>query len=204
MISDTKALLLNKNVVITDVFGNDITLGKDPRVVFAGEESGGLTIRGHIPEKDGIIALALIMDLIATEGKPLSVILKDLKLELGVTYLIDNFSKKVMDDNTKNQIMQKFEKIYDDAIAGNIKFGNEHAIDVEKTVALRKSMEEYKEGGDGIKLILTDGSTVLLRKSGTEPLIKCYIEASGKTPEEAEENKHVLHDYVDKTVFSEN
>ncbi|MCQ2754049.1 MAG: hypothetical protein MJ231_03270 [bacterium] len=176
--------------------------GKD--ILVAGEESGGLTVNGHIPEKDGIIALSLIMDLIATESKPLSVILNDLKSELGVTYLIDNFSKKVTDDNAKNEIMHKFEKLYNGAITGDVKFGPEHRIDTQKTYALRKSMEDYREGGDGIKLILTDGSTVLLRKSGTEPLIKCYIEAYGKTPEAAEENRKTLHDIVDRFIFAEN
>ena len=55
--------------------------GKD--ILVAGEESGGLTVQGHIPEKDGIIAIMLMADLVATEKKPLSQILADAKAFSG-------------------------------------------------------------------------------------------------------------------------
>ena len=52
-------------------------------VLIAGEESGGLTVRGHIPEKDGFIAVSTLLDLIATEGKPIGEILDDVNQKIG-------------------------------------------------------------------------------------------------------------------------
>ncbi len=164
--------------------------GKD--ILVAGEESGGLTVNGHIPEKDGIIAISTIMDLIATEKKPLSQILKDVKADLGVYYKTKCESQRFTDEESKAKVMKKAEAMYNDAMNGNLDFYGTHRIDAEKTAECRKNMEHYKKGGDGYKFILTDGSTILMRKSGTEPLVKCYIEAAGSTPEEAEQNYDVL------------
>ena len=59
-------------------------------------------------------------------------------------------------------------------------------------------MLKYRPNGDGVKLFFTDGSTVLVRKSGTEPLVKCYIEASGKDLNKAEDNKASIRAQMDK------
>jgi len=170
--------------------------GKD--ILVAGEESGGLTVNGHIPEKDGILAVSLILDLVATEKKPLSEILADVKAGLGKSFVLDNFSQRLTDDEAKNAMMAKFKSVYDDAINGKVDFGKDHKIDAEKTLKHQKEMEHYKKGGDGVKLLLTDGSSVLVRKSGTEPLVKFYIEAVGKTPQEAEANKCSIREQVNK------
>lgn len=169
--------------------------GKD--ILVAGEESGGLTVNGHIPEKDGVIAISLMMDLVATENKPISEILKNVKNELGASYSINNFSKRMTDESAKNAIMAKVEKTYNDAMNGKVDFGTSHKIDTEKTAQLRASMENYRKGGDGYKFILTDGSSVLMRKSGTEPLVKCYIEATGKNAEDAKANSDLLRAQMD-------
>lgn len=163
--------------------------GKD--ILVAGEESGGLTVYGHIPEKDGIIALSLIMDLIATEKKPFSEILKSVKEELGVSFAINNYSIKMTDDKSKNVMMAKVESLFNQALEGKTEFGK-HTIDVEKTAQVRKNMEAYRKGGDGYKFILTDGSSVLVRKSGTEPLVKFYIEATGENTDAAYANSEAL------------
>ena len=147
--------------------------GKD--ILVAGEESGGLTINGHIPEKDGIIALLLILDLMATEKKPISEILEQVKKDLNTEFRADSFSKKLEKEEDKAAIMQRMQDIYKSALNGNTKFGN-FEIDVERTKANTQSMEHYKQGGDGVKLYFTDGSSVLVRKSGTEPKVKAYIE----------------------------
>ncbi|MBQ9246279.1 hypothetical protein IJ182_08440 [bacterium] len=167
-------------------------------ILIAGEESGGLTVNGHIPEKDGIIAISLIMDLMAEEEKPLSTILSDLKKDIGTYYVSENISKKFPDDESKNKIMQKAEKLYDNAVNGDTDFYGTHEIDVERTVDCKKRMESYKQGGDGYKFFLTDGSNVLMRKSGTEPMVRCRIESTGKTLEEAQENFDIINnDLVD-------
>jgi phosphomannomutase len=163
-------------------------------ILIAGEESGGLTVNGHIPEKDGIIALSLIMDLIATEKKPLSKIISDLKSDLGGFYEVQSISKKFDNDEAKNKIMKKAELMFDKAMNGDTDFFGTHKIDIEKSRACKQRMETYKPGGDGYKFILTDGSSVLMRKSGTEPMVRCRIEAAGKTPEEAKSNYNILAD----------
>ena len=49
-------------------------------------------------------------------------------------------------------------------------------------------MQTYKEGGDGMKIYFTDGSSVLIRKSGTEPKIRAYMETRGETEEQLNTN----------------
>ena len=166
----------------------------------AGEESGGLTINGHIPEKDGIIAISLIMDLVATEKKPISEILKDLKSKMPMNVISDNYSVRLTDEEAKAKLISKAENIYENVLNGNIDFGV-HKIDAEKTINTKQSMENYRKGGDGIKFVLTDGSTVLVRKSGTEPLVKFYIESAGKNEAEATKNKDSIKSYLD-SIFT--
>jgi len=168
-------------------------------ILVAGEESGGLTVNDHIPEKDGIMAISLMMDLVATEGKPISEILQDVKEKLGISYSINNFSKKYKENPEKmDLVMKRVEAMYEDAMNGFVDFGKTHTIDAAKTAEARQKMEAQRKGGDGYKFILTDGSTVLLRKSGTEPLVKCYIEAAGDNPKSAEENSSALARLMDK------
>lgn len=168
-------------------------------ILVAGEESGGLTVNDHIPEKDGIMAISLMMDLVATEGKPISEILQDVKEKLGISYSINNFSKKYKENPEKmDLVMKRVEAMYEDAMNGFVDFGETHTIDAAKTAEARQKMEAQRKGGDGYKFILTDGSTVLLRKSGTEPLVKCYIEAAGDNPKSAEENSSALARLMDK------
>ena len=169
--------------------------GKD--ILIAGEESGGLTLKGHIPEKDGIIADLLILDLIATEGNPISKILNDIKSQLPISLGISHFSKKYPTDNDKQTVMDRFVSIYERAQNGNIQFSDTHLIDIEKTNEHLDIMKKYKEDGDGIKLFLTDGSTILVRKSGTEPLLRCYIEAAGDTQQHAQDNMKLLKRTMD-------
>lgn len=123
-------------------------------VIIAGEESGGLSIKGHIPEKDGILANLLIMEMMAYENKPL--------FELHNIFL--------------NELNRKF---YNDRI--DIKLDNKEKQD--EIISLFKTCSEIggyqivkKNELDGLKLYLTDKSTVLIRKSGTEPLLRIYLE----------------------------
>ena len=175
--------------------------GKD--ILVAGEESGGLTVNGHIPEKDGIIATALIADLVATEGRPVSEILKDVKASLGVSYAINNFSKKFPDDATKDAVMKRVYRTWFDTIHYQDRendFDSTHKVDRNATLIADSDMRQYKDGGDGHKFVLTDGSTVLVRKSGTEPLVRCYIEATGKDADAAKTNSEVLKARVDELL----
>jgi phosphomannomutase len=124
-------------------------------VLIGGEESGGLSILGHIPEKDGILADMLIAEAIAYEGKPLSQIVAEVIAEADGP-LYNRRLDLHLDNAHKQTVMKTYTEHPPTQIAG---------IDV-------------KEVGrqDGVKFYLTDGSWVLLRASGTEPLIRVYLE----------------------------
>ncbi len=169
--------------------------GRD--IIVAGEESGGLTTYGNIPEKDGILADFLMLDLVAKENKPIGEILKEVKQKLDNTLYYDSYSIRIKDNKTKERILSKVEKRFNKALEGNTEFG-EHRVDIEKTLQARDNILNYKENGDGYMFTMTDGSTVLIRKSGTEPLLRFYIEATGKNQKHAEENAKNLKGYINK------
>lgn len=122
-------------------------------VIIGGEESGGLSILGHIPEKDGILADLLIAELCAMEKKPLGEILKTMEAEFGCCYAT----------RLDLQFAKKDEMMYYLRNQPPAKIGNVNVIN-------RNQL-------DGVKLLLEDGSWVLVRPSGTEPLLRVYCEA---------------------------
>lgn len=124
-------------------------------VIIAGEESGGLSIKGHIPEKDGIIANLLIMEMMATENKTLN--------ELHTLFL-NQFDRKFYTDRVDIKLEKEEEK---DILIN--KFKEYETIFDYKIVR--------KNTSDGLKLYLEEGSSVLIRKSGTEPLLRVYFES---------------------------
>ncbi|MBU0672639.1 MAG: phosphoglucomutase/phosphomannomutase family protein, partial [Candidatus Margulisbacteria bacterium] len=124
-------------------------------VIIGGEESGGLSIKGHIPEKDGILANLLIVEMIANAGKPLSAIWQDLVKKVGDVYN-ERVNLKLTSEG-KEQFMAKLREKTPQELAGV------------KVKVVNKI--------DGVKLVLTDGSWVLARPSGTEPLVRIYAES---------------------------
>ncbi len=170
-------------------------------ILVAGEESGGLTINKHIPEKDGIIALLLMLDLVATEKKPISEILENIKKDLNTEFRAHSINKKLEKEEDKAIVMSRMEAIYNDALEGKDSFGKNYKIDVERTEENRNEMERYKKGGDGVKLYLTDGSSVLVRKSGTEPKVKAYIEVANKDAQVANNTIKELKEEVE-SIFT--
>jgi phosphomannomutase len=128
---------------------------RETAVLIGGEESGGLSVIGHIPEKDGILADMLVAEVIAYEGKPLSQLVEEVIAEAGGP-LYNQRLDLHLDDAHKAATIESFTKNPPSDIAG----------------------VKVKEVGrkDGIKLYLEDGSWVLLRPSGTEPLMRVYLE----------------------------
>ena len=124
------------------------------KLVIGGEESAGLTIKGHVPEKDGILACFLVAEMVAREGKSIRELLDRLYGEVG------RFVTRR--DNLK--LSPELEKEY------SIKI---NALPAE--VAGTKVVDIVKV--DGTKLLLADGSWMLFRKSGTEPVVRLYGEA---------------------------
>ena len=124
------------------------------KIAIGGEESAGLTIRGHVPEKDGVIAGLLIAEMVATRGTSLGTQLKALFAKVGSYYPVrENFHL------TAEQKAAFTEKLKTDPS----ELGGRKVASVVRT--------------DGLKLILDDGSWVCYRLSGTEPVVRAYTEA---------------------------
>jgi phosphomannomutase len=128
--------------------------------VLGGEESGGYAIRGHIPERDGILVGLLFADMIVRLGKPLSRILADLEKRVGP----HAYSRH--DIHLARDTYDTERKRITDHLAAN----EPSEVAGVKVVRVRSD--------DGFKFYLADGSWVLLRTSGTEPLIRVYSEAA--------------------------
>ncbi len=126
----------------------------EDKIAIGGEESAGLTIRGHVPEKDGIIAGLLIAEMVATRGASLGTQLKALFAKVGSYFPVrENFHL------TAEQKAAFTEKLKADP----------------KELSGRKVVQVVRT--DGLKLILEDGSWVCYRLSGTEPVVRAYTEA---------------------------
>ncbi len=125
------------------------------RCIIAGEESGGLSLSGHVPEKDGIVASLLIAEMVAKEKKPLKKILDIIYKRYGKLYS-DRIDLDISNDK-KRELMKKL-------LSGSIK----------KIGSLRVLKKDTK---DGCGFSLEDGSRVLFRPSGTEPIVRVYFES---------------------------
>jgi len=128
--------------------------------VLGGEESGGYAIRGHIPERDGILIGLLFADMIVRMGKPLSQILADLERRVGPHAYSRHDIHLARDtyDAERKRILALLSANQPAEVAGV------------KVARVRSD--------DGFKFYLEDGSWVLLRASGTEPLVRVYSEAA--------------------------
>jgi phosphoglucomutase len=132
------------------------------KIAIGGEESAGLTIRGHVPEKDGVIAGLLVAEMVATRGKSLGVQLKELFGKVGSFYPVrENFR---LTPEVKAAFTEKL-KTDPTELSGR------------KVSAVVRT--------DGLKLILEDGSWVCYRLSGTEPVVRAYTEARSEQDMEA-------------------
>jgi phosphomannomutase len=127
--------------------------------VLGGEESGGYAIRGHIPERDGLLCGLFFADMIVREGKPLSEILRALEAEIGV-HAYARHDLHLPRDTYETQRRD---------VLGTL------AANAPRVIA-GVEVERVREE-DGFKFVLRDGSWVMLRASGTEPLIRVYAEA---------------------------
>jgi len=130
---------------------------RETAVLIGGEESGGLSIIGHIPEKDGVLADMLVAEAIAYEGKPLSQLVQEAIAEADGP-LYNNRLDLHLTEAHKVAVINSYTQNPPSEVAGI----------------------KVKEVGrkDGIKLYLEEGSWVLLRPSGTEPLVRVYMETN--------------------------
>jgi len=130
---------------------------KKDKILIGGEESAGLSIRKHVPEKDGVLAGLLCCEMVARRGTSLGNQLGELFGKVGSFYpLRENF-------RLTPEVKQKFtEKLRRDP-------SEFHGMKVAQAVRT-----------DGLKLILADGSWVCYRLSGTEPVVRVYSEAGSR------------------------
>ncbi|MAJ06525.1 MAG: phosphoglucosamine mutase [Crocinitomicaceae bacterium] len=124
-------------------------------VLIGGEESGGIAIKGHIPERDGIWMGLVLFEYMAKSGKTLD------ELVLEVYDLVGEFKYCRDDlhisDELKNSIVKKCNQ---DEFTS---FGEYNVESIDKT--------------DGFKFILNDSQWLMIRPSGTEPVLRCYAES---------------------------
>jgi phosphoglucomutase len=131
--------------------------------LMGGEESGGLTIQGHVPEKDGILACLLMAEVRAEEKKSFREILRNLRKQVG-PYL----SKRInlhLSDQVMQGVRKRFETLTPNVLEG---------WPVKKIVRL-----------DGFKFVFQDDSWMGVRLSGTEPVVRLYLESD--TPKKLKE-----------------
>ena len=132
----------------------DLMLKDD--ILIGAEESGGIGVKGHIPERDGILNSLLFLEAIVAAGKPPSEMLRDLHREFGEFH----FGRKDLHVETSvgQQLIEQLAKTTPHELAGYAVTG------VETT--------------DGTKLLFEDESWLLFRQSGTEPMLRIYSEAT--------------------------
>ncbi|HKJ45942.1 MAG TPA: phosphoglucomutase/phosphomannomutase family protein [Balneolales bacterium] len=130
----------------------------DGDVLVGGEESGGLAVKGHIPERDGIFIGLLITEMMVKEGKALSELVQDLVDEFGPHF---HYRNDMHTSNDKKNAMMAYCK------------------DKKLTEINGKKVEKW-EFTDGVKHWLNDGSWLLVRPSGTEPVLRIYSESSNE------------------------
>jgi phosphoglucomutase len=136
----------------------------EDKIALGGEESAGLSIYRHLPEKDGILACLLVAEMVARTGKKIGQLVEEMHREFG-----PYFSKRVdlkLTPQLKESLAQKLSN-------PPAELNGYRVRDVNTT--------------DGVKLIIDDSTWLLFRLSGTEPVARVYAEACGP-----KELKHVL------------
>lgn len=129
----------------------------DDKVSIGGEESAGLSIRGHLPEKDGILACLLVAEMVAKRNVSLGEMLEQVYSDVG----------KIVNGRIGVELTPELQQGLASKLAGGAdEFAGRHVVSVNRV--------------DGAKFILEDGSWILMRPSGTEPLVRIYAEASNE------------------------
>ena len=143
---------------------------REDKIAFGGEESAGLTIRGHTPEKDGILACLLAAEMTAARGASIGEQIHAMYRKLGREFHPVRENLNLSDEQKANTIRKV-------AVDASTLLGRK-VVSVDRT--------------DGAKFEFEDDSWMLVRLSGTEPIVRLYVEAdsaaaTGKLKREASE-----------------
>jgi phosphomannomutase len=125
-------------------------------VLIGGEESGGISVRGHIPEGDGILMGLMLLEVMSQSRAPLHEIVDDLQRTYGPAHY-DRIDARLERALPKKQVVQMLVDHAPSTLGG-------------ETVARVDTL-------DGVKFYLADRSWLLIRPSGTEPVLRIYAEA---------------------------
>jgi phosphomannomutase len=124
-------------------------------ILMGGEESGGLGVKGHIPERDGILLGLLLLEAMAVNGKGLRQLLDETMDDIG------HFYYQRIDRRIENEAKEQ--------LIAQLRSNPPTTIDGQKVAATNFS--------DGFKFIFENGDWLLIRPSGTEPVLRLYSEA---------------------------
>jgi phosphomannomutase len=136
------------NHIAEHMLGGDVLLG--------GEESGGISIQGHLPEGDGILMALLLVEIVAAMESPLEDLVEDLLAEAGPSHYT-RVDLRLAAPVSKGRMVERLARAAPAAIGG---------VAVSQVNTL-----------DGVKYLLADESWLLIRPSGTEPVLRVYAEA---------------------------
>ncbi len=131
---------------------------KQDKIALGGEESAGLSIRGHVPEKDGILACLLVAEMIAVRRASLAEQLRSLFKKVGSEYWPVRVNLHLPAD-IQARLLVRLKQTFMEFIGKRV---------------------SKEDRTDGLKLIFDNGTWVLMRLSGTEPLVRVYTEASSR------------------------
>jgi phosphoglucomutase len=128
---------------------------REDKIALGGEESAGLTIRGHVPEKDGILACLLVAEMTAARGASISEQIRATFKRISREFHPTRKNLRLTDEQKANTI----KKVAVDAST----LLDRKVVSVDRT--------------DGAKFVFEGGSWILVRLSGTEPIVRLYVEA---------------------------
>jgi phosphomannomutase len=133
----------------------DLMLQQD--VLMGGEESGGISVKGHIPEGDGVLMGLLLLEVVAKAGAPsLQALVEDLLQDVGPAH----YARR---DLRLTRPVSKADMVHRLTEGAPAHLAGQSLVAVENT--------------DGVKYLLADGGWLLIRPSGTEPVLRVYAEA---------------------------
>lgn len=140
--------------------------------LMGGEESGGIGLPFHVYERDGLLSGLLLLEIMSSKGKRLGELLRDLEKEIGSFHFVREDLH--LAERDLQRIRETLPKLEPSSI-GSLKVSQVNRL-------------------DGLKFVLEDGSWLLLRPSGTEPLIRVYAEAakSSQAQQLIQEGKKLL------------